>query len=69
MGSNEHGQLGIDDPVRFKNSPVLVENIDVRHVQMIACGGNQSFLCSEDGEVYSWGHGQFGSLGLGTLQD
>lgn len=26
-------------------------------------------LCSEDGSVYSWGEGQHGALGLGTLQD
>ena len=69
MGSNEHGQLGIDDPVRFKNSPVLIESLDLRHVQTIACGGNQSWVCSEEGRVFSWGEGQFGSLGLGTLQD
>lgn len=49
MGNNENGQLGIDDPVRFKNSPVLVENFPVRHINSIACGGNMSFLCSEDG--------------------
>ena len=40
MGANENGQLGIDDPVRFKNSPVLVEDIPVRRIDHIACGGN-----------------------------
>ena len=69
MGTNENGQLGIDDPVRFKNSPVLIENIPVRHVASIACGGNTSFLCSDDGQVYSWGEGQYGALALATLQD
>lgn len=69
MGTNENGQLGIDDPVRYKNSPVLIENVPVRHINSIACGGNMSFLCSEDGQVYSWGEGQYGALGLATLQD
>lgn len=57
MGANEFGQLGIDDPVRYKNSPVLIENVPVRHVSQIACGGNSSFLCSDEGQVYSWGEG------------
>lgn len=69
MGANENGQLGIDDPVRFKNSPVLIENIPIRHVSQLACGGNSSFLCSDEGTVYAWGEGQHGALGLGTLQD
>ena len=33
MGSNENGQLGIDDPIRFKNSPVLIEDIPVGQVK------------------------------------
>ena len=36
---------------------------------MIACGGSHSFVCTDEGEVYSWGDGQYGALGLGTLQD
>ena len=67
MGANEFGQLGIDDPVRYKNSPVLIENVPVRHVSQIACGGNSSFLCSDEGAVFSWGEGQHGALGLQTL--
>ena len=67
MGSNENGQLGIDDPIRFKNSPVLIEDIPVGQVKQIACGGNTSFLCGGEGSVYSWGEGQHGALGLATL--
>ena len=26
-------------------------------------------LCSDDGQVYTWGEGQHGALGTGTLQD
>ena len=57
MGANENGQLGIDDPVRFKNSPVLIESVPVRHIANIACAANQSLLLGEDGSVYSWGAG------------
>jgi alpha-tubulin suppressor-like RCC1 family protein len=55
--------------VRFKNSPVLIEDIPVRRINHIACGGNHSFLCSDEGQVFSWGEGKHGALGLGTLQD
>jgi hypothetical protein len=27
MGSNKHGQLGIGEPIDFKNSPVLIEDL------------------------------------------
>ena len=72
MGSNSNGQLGIDDPVEYKNSPVLVEKIPTEKEclpSLVACGGNQSFLCCDDGNAYAWGEGRHGSLGLGTLQD
>ena len=36
---------------------------------MVACGGNHSFICTDEGEVYSWGEGQYGALGLNSLQD
>ena len=72
MGSNSNGQLGIDDPVGYKNSPVLVEKIPIEKeclLSLVACGGNQSFLCCDGGNAYAWGEGRHGSLGLGTLQD
>ena len=72
MGSNSHGQLGIDDAVEVKNSPVLIEKIPLQSdcsLKLVACGGNQSFLCTDDGQAYSWGEGKHGSLGQGTLQD
>lgn len=69
MGSNENGQLGIDDSARFKNSPVLIEDVPVRQIRSIACGGNTSFLCSGDGQVYAWGEGRHGALGLANLSD
>ena len=64
MGSNSHGQLGIGDPVRGKNSPILVEDLPQgRQITDLNCGGNSSILCLEDGSVYSWGEGRHGALG------
>ncbi len=43
MGSNSNGQLGIDEPVEYKNSPVLIEKIPAEKeciLSLVACGGN-----------------------------
>ena len=43
MGSNSNGQLGIDEPIEYKNSPVLIEKIPVDRdciFSLVACGGN-----------------------------
>ena len=40
MGSNNHGQLGIDDPIDLKNSPILVDRLPVKRYAAIGCGGN-----------------------------
>ncbi len=70
MGSNKHGQLGIGEPIEFKNSPVLIEGIPGnRRVNQITCGGNQTLAVLENGEVYAWGQGAFGATGLSKLQD
>lgn len=65
MGSNEYGQLGINDPIKTKSSPVLVESLPIRRVLSINCGGNMSFVISDEGEVYGWGQGKHGALGIG----
>ena len=68
MGSNSYGQLGIDEPTELKNSPCLVE-LPQKRISLINCGGNVSYVCAEDGTVYSWGQGTFGQLGHGKTQD
>ena len=35
----------------------------------VSCGGSHTALVTEDGEVYTMGWGQFGSLGLGDEAD
>jgi len=64
MGSNQYGQLGIDDQSKIKPFPALV---DLKKVKAIACGGNCSFALLETGQVLSWGEGLNGATGLGKL--
>ena len=38
-------------------------------VVSIACGAEHSLVCTEEGQVYSWGWGRYGNLGLGDKAD
>lgn len=38
-------------------------------VRAVACGGEHSLATSEAGELYSWGWGRYGNLGLGRAED
>lgn len=66
MGSNVEGQLGIGDRrVIEKNAPVLVESIVVCKPYKISAGAYHSAWIMKNGELYTWGRGLYGSLGLG----
>ena len=43
-----------------KENPVIAE---------ISCGGTHSFARTENGDVYSWGYGLSGALGVGNVGD
>ncbi len=36
------------------------------HMVQVSCGGNQSAVVMSDGDLYTWGDGQFGATGLST---
>ena len=65
MGSNVEGQLGIGDRrVIEKSAPVLVESIIVCKPTKINAGAYHSTWIMKNGELYTWGRGSFGCLGL-----
>jgi alpha-tubulin suppressor-like RCC1 family protein len=67
MGSNIEGQLGIGDrKVKQKNAPVLIENVGICHPVKISAGSFHSTCIMNNGEVYAWGRGDYGWLGIGT---
>jgi alpha-tubulin suppressor-like RCC1 family protein len=37
------------------------------HIQDIVCGGYHTLALSDTKQVYAWGNGEFGQLGLGSL--
>ena len=70
--------------MRSKNSPVLVEHLasdsvpqgsvpvktsQRQHIVSVCCGSNHTVACTKTGEVYSWGEGRYGALGVVGLVD
>lgn len=70
MGDNEFGSLGINKKqLSFSPTPCLVEYLLNQTCRQIACGSGQTLALMESGEVFSWGKGQNGELGLPTLDN
>jgi alpha-tubulin suppressor-like RCC1 family protein len=68
MGSNTEGRLGIDDQsVTFSSSPCLVSKLTDKNPVKLACGWGHTAVITESGELYTWGVGEFGALGLGSI--
>ena len=67
MGSNCEGRLGIDDKsLRHSSSPCLVSKLSGLHPVKISCGWGHTAVATSSGNVYTWGVGEFGALGLGS---
>ena len=47
-----------------KNSPVLVEQLQGCKIVDISCGGSHTLAVTDSGDVYSWGEGRYGALGV-----
>lgn len=70
MGSNNKGQLGLGRrDYKLRSSPSLIENLCPKEVIEISTGSYHSFAITADRDVFSWGSGEFGQLGLGDYLD
>ncbi|KAL2471756.1 Regulator of chromosome condensation (RCC1) family with FYVE zinc finger domain [Abeliophyllum distichum] len=68
MGSTVYGQLG--NPRSDGNLPCLVEdNLAYESVEEIACGAYHVAVLTSKNEVFTWGNGANGRLGLGDVED
>eukprot|EP00966_Prymnesium_polylepis_P068218 1585429-Prymnesium_polylepis.1 len=65
-GWNRDGQLGVGD-TQNRSSPCRLSGMGVLF-QHIACGGAHSAVVSTTGQLYTFGSGSCGQLGLGTVQ-
>ena len=70
FGSDYYGCLGCDNEEGDSVcTPVLVEFFNDKPVEQVSCGDAHVIALTKDGEVYTWGCGEFGRLGLGNEDD
>ena len=64
-GKGDYFRLGhgSDDHVR---RPRIVEALEGKRVISVACGSLHCVVCTDKGEVYTWGDNDEGQLGDGT---
>eukprot|EP00008_Paramoeba_atlantica_P009859 CAMPEP_0201477230 /NCGR_PEP_ID=MMETSP0151_2-20130828/2289_1 /ASSEMBLY_ACC=CAM_ASM_000257 /TAXON_ID=200890 /ORGANISM="Paramoeba atlantica, Strain 621/1 / CCAP 1560/9" /LENGTH=917 /DNA_ID=CAMNT_0047857871 /DNA_START=24 /DNA_END=2777 /DNA_ORIENTATION=+ len=65
FGDNKYWQLGVGWKVKYKNTPTLVETLS--GVKKIACGSFHMLASTSKGEIFAWGPGEDGRLGLRTV--
>ncbi|EGC28958.1 hypothetical protein DICPUDRAFT_159521 [Dictyostelium purpureum] len=63
-GCNRWGQLGLGDQIN-RNQPTRINHSDRATFVAIACGSQHSMIVSNFGELYTFGCGTTGRLGLG----
>ena len=62
-GKNVFGQLGVSDS-GDRWYPTLVKALRLQKVKSIACGEDHTVVLTSEGGVFTFGHGQFGQLGM-----
>ncbi|KAF7840143.1 ultraviolet-B receptor UVR8 [Senna tora] len=67
-GRNQNGQLGLGTTVDSL-VPQKIQTFQGVPVKMVAAGAEHSAAITEQGELYGWGWGRYGNLGLGDRND
>lgn len=67
FGENDEGQLGRDTMGASSMTPTAIAGLS--DVIQVAAGSDCSLALTADGEVYAWGHNDYGQLGLGFAGD
>ncbi|KAL6542382.1 Ultraviolet-B receptor uvr8 [Orobanche minor] len=67
-GRNQNGQLGLGT-TEDSLLPQKIEAFQGISVKMVAAGAEHTAAVTENGELYGWGWGRYGNLGLGDRDD
>ncbi|KAK4490630.1 hypothetical protein RD792_001318 [Penstemon davidsonii] len=67
-GRNQNGQLGLGT-TEDSLVPQKIDAFKGIPVKMVAAGAEHTAAVTEDGELYGWGWGRYGNLGLGDRYD
>ena len=63
FGKGNFGSLGLGGTI-FASNPKLINKLNNKRIVSIACGMYHTLALSDIGDVYSWGRGFEGQLGL-----
>ena len=69
-GTNTNNYLGIDSSYLnspFVTTPMLVRTLSGKEIIQVVCGSKHMMCLSSEGLVYSWGSGENGVLGHGSM--
>jgi alpha-tubulin suppressor-like RCC1 family protein len=68
-GNNRYGQLGIGEHGGGNTTPQVVAALRGQQIKCVAAGWFHSAVVTAQGDLYTWGCGLDGRLGLGAEQD
>ncbi|CAH1402584.1 unnamed protein product [Nezara viridula] len=66
-GEGSDGNLGHGNTQSLEK-PRMIETLKSKRIRDIACGSSHSAAITSNGELYSWGLGEYGRLGHGDFQ-
>ncbi|XP_063053564.1 RCC1 domain-containing protein 1-like [Engraulis encrasicolus] len=66
-GDEQSGDTSEDVCISIQSLPALVDIQRVSEVKTISCGARHTAAVSSDGNLYTWGWGDYGQLGHGPL--
>ncbi|XP_030632725.1 serine/threonine-protein kinase Nek9 isoform X1 [Chanos chanos] len=70
FGSDYYGCIGVENELGMEVlEPVLLEFFSERPVRQVSCGDNHVVVLTQRGDIYSWGCGEHGRLGLDCEDD
>ncbi|KAL5753461.1 hypothetical protein ACOSP7_023638 [Xanthoceras sorbifolium] len=67
-GRNQNGQLGLGTTVDSL-VPQKIQAFQGVSIKMVSAGAEHTVAVTEDGDLYGWGWGRYGNLGLGDRND
>lgn len=68
-GLGEFGRLGHSEECEPKEMPSKISTIADKQIVTASCGTTYTALISNNGELFTFGHGRFGKLGHGNSDD
>jgi len=67
FGNNSDGRLGLGEKsIKQTSTPCLVEALSNMQAIQISCGANHTAAILSNGDLYTWGLGEFGALGINS---